>query len=120
MFERAIEADPNFAQAYAFLAETLIEVAIEFWTPNPEEHMTTMDQALTTRKRPWSLMPMMPAVTALLLRTSPEKSFERAAHHLGVARRLNRNDADVFGIKVGLPFGPAGRSKRCNRLNRKN
>ena len=30
MFERAIQADPNFARAYALLAETLVEVAIAF------------------------------------------------------------------------------------------
>jgi TolB-like protein/Flp pilus assembly protein TadD len=97
MFERAIQADPNFAQAHAFLAETLVEVAVAFWTPaTRDDQVAAMNQARMAAEKAVSLdgndaRCHCSLANVLLL----QKSFELAAHHIDVARRLNPNDADV-------------------------
>jgi TolB-like protein/Flp pilus assembly protein TadD len=96
MFSRALEIDPDFAQAHALLAWSLVEV---FWTEiwdasGPDSAKTTLEHAL------------LAAQTAVALDGNDSlcqwalgwvhiarRSFDLAEHHTSLATRLNPNDA---------------------------
>jgi adenylate cyclase len=98
LFERAINADPNFAPAHAMLSQALLQMTMDYWTPAQRQHYTAaMDHALAAGQRAIALDPNdarghMAVGAVHFLR----KSFELAAYHLKAARDLNANDPDVI------------------------
>jgi len=126
MFTRAIEIDPDFAQAHALLAWSLVEVFwTEIWTENLRESAkATLDYALLAAQR---------AVTldgndslchwALGYVHFSRKSFDLAAYHIGFATRLNPNDAEsiarrgVLEIYTGRPRQALQSMDLAMRLN---
>jgi tetratricopeptide (TPR) repeat protein len=98
MFARAVEIDPNFAQAHALLAEMLVEVAVGFWTPDSRnDYVTTLARAIATAQRAVALDGNDARChCALAYAYMVQKSFDFAVHHLELARRLNPNDSDTF------------------------
>ncbi len=103
MFSRAIEVDPDFAQAHALLAELLVEV---FWTDlvpyvQGEAH-PTLDHALRAAQRAVALDGADSRChCALSYVHVARKSFDLAADHLDLAARLNRNDSECI-VQLGM------------------
>jgi adenylate cyclase len=123
MFERAIEADPNYARAYGYLAYTYIQDWRESWTETPDEALETAYEL--ARKavaldgddydNHWSL-----AVVQLFRR-----EFDEAMAEYERALSLNPNDADVL-VEMGEALTYLGRPdeaveqiERAMRLNPK-
>ena len=94
MFERAIEIDPDFAQAHAFLAWSLVET---FWTEWAENSRATIDHALLAAQKAVTLDGNDAMCHATLVYVYiARKSFDLAAHHVDIATRLNPNDSEII------------------------
>jgi adenylate cyclase len=101
-FERAIEVDPDFAEAHALLAATLVE-AYWRWQSSRDKETAVLDDALRVAQCAVALdgndaQCHMQLGYVHLAR----KSFDLAAHHLERAMQLNPNDADSIGYRAGL------------------
>src|SRR4030095_4200151 len=104
MFARAIEIDPNFARAHAFLAWAQLEILwSEVWTLEPRDAARRLEQALVTAQRAvtldgndalchWSLAYVHFA----------RKAFGLAADHLDLAITLNPSDAESLAHRAIL------------------
>src|SRR4029453_16116465 len=94
MFTRAIEIDPDFAQAHAYLALFLVEV---FWTEiwSEEKAKATLEPALLEAQRAVALDGNDSRChSALGWVHVARKSFDLAAHHIDLAIKLNPNFAE--------------------------
>ena len=92
MFAQAIEIDPDFAQAHASLALLLVEV---FWTESLPDSKARLEQALLEAQKAVALDGNDSVChMALALVHLARKSFDLAAHHIGLATKLNPNDAE--------------------------
>jgi adenylate cyclase len=104
MFARAIEIDPNFARAHAFLAWAQLEILwSEVWTLEPRDAARRLEEALVTAQRAvtldgndalchWSLAYVHLA----------RKAFDLAADHLDLAITLNPSDAESLSHRAIL------------------
>jgi adenylate cyclase len=86
--ERAIEIDPDFAQAHAFLAASLVET---YWEENFRDKKTVaLDDALRVAQRAVALDDNDAQCHVQLAYVHiARKSFDLAAHHLERAAQLN-------------------------------
>jgi TolB-like protein/Tfp pilus assembly protein PilF len=114
MFARAIDIDPNFAQAHALLAEMVVEVHhAEVWSSPPEDCAATLQQALTLAQRAVALDGNDAVCHRALAYVHTErKSFDAAGHHFDIAARLNPNDANVLASRSMLELH-TGRSQQA-------
>ena len=101
-FERAIEIDPDFAQAHALLAASLVEAYWQ-WESSRDKETAVLDDALRVAQRAVALdgndaqCHMQLAYVHIA-----RKSFDLAEHHNERATQLNPNDADSIGYRAGL------------------
>src|SRR5262249_21081003 len=98
MFKHAIEIDPDFARAHALLAWNLCEVYwAEFYGATSRANaIAALDQALSTAQRAVALDGNDALChCALGYVHVSRRSFDMAAHHIGIATSLNPNDAEV-------------------------
>jgi TolB-like protein len=105
MFERAIEIDPDFARAHALLAWNLCEVywAKVYSESSRADAIAALDQALSTAQRAVALDGNDALChCALGYVHVSRRSFDMAAHHIGIATRLNPNDAEVIASRIML------------------
>jgi TolB-like protein/DNA-binding SARP family transcriptional activator len=94
MFARAIEIDPDFAQAHTFLAWSLVEI---FWTEWGKNSRATIDHALLAAQKAVTLDGNDAMCHATLVYVYiARKSFDLAAHHVDIATRLNPNDSEII------------------------
>jgi TolB-like protein/Flp pilus assembly protein TadD len=126
MFARALEIDPDFAQAHAMLAWSLTELYwTEIWTEDTrDDAKATLDRALLTGQRAVALDGNDSLChLALSYVYLARKSFDHAAHHIGLATRLNPNDAEsiahraVLEIYTGRPQQALQSMHLAMRLN---
>jgi TolB-like protein/Tfp pilus assembly protein PilF len=125
MFARAIEIDPDFAQAHAFLAWSLVEIFWTEWTKNSrDDSRTTLDQALLVAQRAVTLDGNDAICHSTLVYVYiARKSFDLAAHHLDIATRLNPNDSEIImhrgmlEVYTGRPREALRTIERAMRLN---
>lgn len=112
MFARAVEIDPDFAQAHALLAWSLVEVYwAEVWTQSSSYIGATLDRALLAGQRAVALDGSDARCHAALVYVHvSRKEFDLAAHHLALAERLNPNDLEVFAHR-GILATFTGRSQ---------
>jgi adenylate cyclase len=103
MFERAIEIDPGFARAHALLSWTLCEA---YWAEvygETSNAKAALDQALLAVQRAVALDgndALCHCAAGYAHVTG--RSFDRAAHYIGIATRLNPNDAEVIASQIML------------------
>jgi adenylate cyclase len=105
MFKRAIDIDPNFARAHALLAWNLCEVywADIYGESSREDAIAALDQALSSAQRAVALDGNDALChCALGYALVSRRSFDMAAHHIGIATRLNPNDAEVIASQIML------------------
>jgi adenylate cyclase len=103
MFARAIEIDPNFAQAHAMLAWSLSELSwTKVWT-DWDAFEALRGDALLAGQRAVALDGTDARChSALVYVHISRKEFDRAAHHLALAAKLNPNDAEMFDHRCML------------------
>ncbi len=114
MFARAIDIDPNFAQAHALLAEMLVEIHhAEAWSSSPADRATMLQHALKAAQTAVAL-DGNDAIChcALAYIYTERKSFDAADHHFDIAARLNPNDANVLASRSMLELH-TGRSQQA-------
>ncbi len=101
LFQRAIEIDPDFAQAHALLAGCLVET---YWAEHFRDKKTvTLADALRIAQRAVTLDGNDAQCHALLAYVHiARKSFDLATHHLERATQLNPNDADGIALRAAL------------------
>jgi len=90
MYQKAIELDPGFAQAYARLADTYNSVATQGWETNAtlQETMEIAQRAIALDGNDnWARL----ALAWALLR---DQQFDDAEEQFEIALNINRNDAD--------------------------
>lgn len=93
LFERAIEIDPNFARAYTGLASIYINRAIDGGVGVPRERDKNRLKALSLAEQALALDPNDPRVHCTFGYISLSwHHFDRAEHHLDLARAMNPND----------------------------
>jgi adenylate cyclase len=103
MFERAIEIDPGFARAHALLSWTLCEA---YWAEvygETSSAKAALDQALLAAQRAVALDgndALCHCAAGYAHVTG--RSFDRAAHYIGIATRLNPNDTEVIASQIML------------------
>ena len=94
LFERAIELDPAYAQAYAKLAHIL---SLE-WFREPSDSAETLDRAFELARRAVALDPDEPICQNILGWIHLfRRSFDLAEHYYRRALELNPNDAEQAG-----------------------
>jgi TolB-like protein/predicted Zn-dependent protease len=124
MFARALEIDPDFAQAHALLAWSLVEVFwTEIWT-GPNNSEATLDHALLAAQRAVALDGNDSLCQwALGWVYVARRSFDLAAHHTSLATRLNPNDAEsiahrgLLELYTGRPQQALQSMDLARRLN---
>jgi TolB-like protein/Flp pilus assembly protein TadD len=115
MFARALETDPDFARAHALLATILAEIYwTELWSEDLRERSkATLERATQAGQRAVALDGNDSAChCALGYVYLARKSFDLAAHHIGLATRLNPNDAESLAYR-GLQDIYAGRPQQA-------
>jgi TolB-like protein/class 3 adenylate cyclase/Flp pilus assembly protein TadD len=126
MFKRAIDIDPDFARAHALLAWNLCEVYwAEIYGVNSRANaIAALNRALSTAQRAVALDGNDALChCALGYIYVSRRSFELAAHHIGIASSLNPNDAEVVASRImlevcaGLPQQALESLDRALRLN---
>jgi adenylate cyclase len=105
MFARALEIDPDFARAHALLAWSLVEIYwTEVWIEDLRDNArATLDRALLAAQRAVALDGNDSLChCALAYAHIARKSFDLAAHHIDLARKLNPNDAESIAHRAML------------------
>ena len=112
LFEQAVQIDPTFARAYTGLAYVHLNRALDggMWTPRePDEHRLT---ALRLAEQAVALDPNDPRVQSTLgFMCVYLWDFDRAEHHLDLARGMNPNDAMIQMVWAWLQ-GCLGKPER--------
>jgi len=108
MFTKAVELDPGFARAHAWLACA----SFSLWYPNPSpelvaECMARVQKALSLDENESEAHRILGAI---YLRR--ERQFEKAEHHITRAVALNPNDANTAARATEL-FSFTGRSQEA-------
>jgi adenylate cyclase len=108
MFTKAVELDPGFARAHAWLACA----SFALWYPNPSpeqvaECMARVQKAISLDENESEAHRILGAI---YLRR--ERQFERAEHHITRAVTLNPNDANTAAKATEL-FSFTGRSQEA-------
>ena len=102
-FDRAIQIDQDFAQAHALRSLVLVELSwIELWT-SLDDSIAHLSDALLAGQT----AVMLDGNDALCHRAlafahMARKSFDLAAHHLGIATKLNPSDAETLAERATL------------------
>ena len=126
MFARALETDPDFAQAHALLAWSLVEVFwTEIWAANGQDDArATLAHALLAAQRAVALDGNNSLCQwALGWVYLARRSFDLAAHHTSLATRLNPNDAEsiahrgLLELYTGRPRQALQSMDLARRLN---
>jgi TolB-like protein len=101
MFERAIEVDPDFAQAHALLAASIVEI---YWAESFRDKKTvTLGDALGAAQRAVTLDGNDARCHCALASVHiARKSFDLAALHLDRATQLNPSDAESIACRALL------------------
>src|SRR5262249_10624773 len=102
---RALEIDPDFAQAHALLARILAEIYwTELWNEDLRERSSaTLERAKQAGERAVALDGSDSLChCALGYVHLTQRSFDLAAHHIGLATRVNPNDADSIAHRGAL------------------
>ncbi|MGE0824319.1 MAG: tetratricopeptide repeat protein [Candidatus Binatia bacterium] len=109
LFEKAIELDPQYAEAYSFLGLTYyIEWAWQ-WSQDPR----TLEQALVLGQRAVTLDDSLPRPHGLLsLVYAHQKQFDRALAESELAIALDLNNADSYVRQAQVLIG-VGRSEEA-------
>jgi adenylate cyclase len=110
MFERAIELDPNFAMAHAWLGRTYV---VEWMFQWDEDSRTTMERVFALAQRAVALDDSLPVAHqtlayVFLLR----RQFDQAIVEAERAVALDPNDADAW-ITLGEMLSCAGRPQEA-------
>ncbi|MCH9051589.1 MAG: tetratricopeptide repeat protein [Proteobacteria bacterium] len=95
MFERAIQVDPNYAAAYAWLARAHSQMAADGWTEFPGEALKRADELAT---KALTIDPELVEAHHTLARVySVQFQLERAITEIDRALALNPSDAEAHG-----------------------
>ncbi|MFQ5897295.1 MAG: tetratricopeptide repeat protein [Candidatus Methylomirabilia bacterium] len=112
MFERAIELDPEYGEAYAALGWTYFHGWTMQWSQDPQ----TLEQALELAQRSRGLDDSLPGCRLLLgLVYLWKKQYEEAIAEAEWATALAPNDADAYAT-LGDILSWAGRPEETIRL----
>ena len=126
MFARALEIDPDFAQAHALLAWSLVEVYwTEMWAANgPDSSKATLEHALLAAQRAVALDGNDSLCQwALGWVYLARRSFDLAVHYTDLATKLNPNDAEsiarrgILELYTGRPRQALQSMDLARRLN---
>ncbi|MBI3303741.1 MAG: adenylate/guanylate cyclase domain-containing protein [Deltaproteobacteria bacterium] len=120
MFEKAIELDPRYAEAYSALALTYYVEWVLQWSPDPQ----TLERALETAQRAIALNDSLPwAHRVLSYAYLLKKQHAQASAEAERAVTLDPNDADGYWILadtltfIGRPQEAIGLIEKAMRLN---
>lgn len=95
-FEQALQIDPGFARAYTGLSYVYMNRAIDGGVGVPREKDENRMMALRLAEQALAADPNDPRVHATLgYMCLTWRQFERAEHHLDLARAMNPNDAMI-------------------------
>jgi adenylate cyclase len=111
-FEQALQIDPGFARAYTGLAYVYINRAIDHGVGVPREKDENRVMALRSAEQALAVDPNDPRVHATLgYMCLTWRQFDRAEHHMDLARSMNPNDA-IIQITWGWLQACLGRAGR--------
>jgi adenylate cyclase len=103
LFERAIEIDPTFARAYTGLAYVYLNRATDSGVGESREKDDNRVEALSLAEKALDLDPNDPRVHCTLgFMCTTWRYFDRAEHHLHLARAMNPNDPLILIIWASL------------------
>jgi adenylate cyclase len=104
MFERAIELDPDYAAAYAWLARVHFQLAMDGWTEFPGEALNRADELAT---KALTIDPELVEAHRTLGRVyTAQVQLERAIIHIDSALALNPSDAEAYGDRGMILLWP--------------
>jgi TolB-like protein/Tfp pilus assembly protein PilF len=120
LFEQAIAADPNYAEAHAHLAWTHWMGWVNWFEPEEPHRRLAVEIA----RRAVSLDPNDAwAHTTLAFVMAYEREYEESATHLAIALKLAPNDAEIHStrgdllVMEGRPLDAVASVARAFRLN---
>jgi adenylate cyclase len=116
MTEKAIELDPQYAQAYVLLGATHFVDAAFLWSPDPRQ---SLEQALELGRKAATLDDSLPAAHAMLgFVYMRQKQHEQAIAEEERAIALNPNFADAY-VQLGVILYSVGRVEEAAELIKK-
>ena len=112
MFEKAIELDPRYAEAYARLSWTYYTEWLWRWSVDPQ----TLEQALALAQNALALDDSLPVAHSLLSLVYEQKQqYDQALAEGERAIALDPNSADSYGFQ-GYVLTVAGRPEEALRM----
>ena len=100
LFQRAIDLDPNYADAYAALGFVHWEVVVSGWTEFPNDEI---GRAEALAKKALAIEPATTKAHLLLAYIGMyQKDYERALAEVDRALAINPSDADCYQVRGGI------------------